>query len=100
MSAINLTINGRKVDAPTGETVWNAARKAGVTIPSLCASPNLKPYGSCRLCLCEVDGQRGYPAEEDLKDWAHHHCPYTVPDPLFRKSMDASFVVPKAVAGG
>ena len=57
-----ITINGHKIEAEAGSTVWNAARAAGVTIPSLCASPNLKPYGSCRLCLCEVDGQRGYPA--------------------------------------
>jgi len=57
-----LTINGRKIEAQGGETVWNAARKAGIQIPFLCASPNLKPYGSCRLCVCEVDGQRGFPA--------------------------------------
>lgn len=57
-----VTINGRKIEAAAGSTIWNAARAAGITIPSLCASPNLKPYGSCRLCLCEVDGQRGYPA--------------------------------------
>jgi len=57
-----ITLNGRKIEVEAGSTVWNAARAAGVMIPSLCASPNLKPYGSCRLCLCEVDGQRGYPA--------------------------------------
>ncbi len=57
-----ITINGRKIETATGETVWNAARVAGVQIPFLCASPNLKSYGSCRLCLCEVVGQRGYPA--------------------------------------
>lgn len=62
MSTVTLTVNGRKIEAAAGQTVWNAARAAGVIIPSLCASPNLKPYGSCRLCLCEVDGQRGYPA--------------------------------------
>ena len=57
-----ITLNGQKVEVQPGQTVWNAARANGVTIPSLCASPNLKPYGSCRLCLCEVDGQRGFPA--------------------------------------
>ncbi len=56
------TINGRKIDAQPGDTIWNAARLQGIQIPYLCASANLKPYGSCRLCLCEVDGQRGYPA--------------------------------------
>lgn len=58
----HLTINGRKLEAQVGESVWNAARKAGIQIPSLCASPNLKSYGSCRLCVCEIDGQRGVPA--------------------------------------
>lgn len=59
---MKIILNGRPIEAQPGQTIWNAARLAGVTIPSLCASPNLKPYGSCRLCLCEVDGQRGYPA--------------------------------------
>src|SRR5579863_6738921 len=55
-------LNGRRIEAEAGQTFWNAARQAGVKIPYLCASPALKPYGSCRLCICEVEGQRGFPA--------------------------------------
>jgi formate dehydrogenase major subunit len=58
----NITINGRRVDVEAGQTIWNAARQNGIQIPYLCASPNLKAYGSCRLCICEVEGQRGFPA--------------------------------------
>src|SRR5688572_32871238 len=57
-----IIVNGKRIEAQAGDTVWNAARLGGVQIPYLCASANLKPYGSCRLCLCEVDGQRGFPA--------------------------------------
>ncbi len=59
---INLTINGRPVTAEAGETLYVAARKAGIPIPSLCASDHLAPFGSCRLCICEIDGQSGTPA--------------------------------------
>jgi formate dehydrogenase major subunit len=53
----SLTINGQAVFADAGDTVLIAARKAGILIPTLCASPHLKPYGGCRLCLCHVEGQ-------------------------------------------
>ena len=53
----SLTIDGRAVQVDTGDTILTAARKAGVAIPTLCASPHLKPYGGCRLCLCHVEGQ-------------------------------------------
>jgi formate dehydrogenase major subunit len=55
--SVLLTIDGRPVRAEAGETVLTAAQEAGVTIPTLCASPHLKPYGGCRLCLCHVEGQ-------------------------------------------
>ncbi len=53
----SLTINGRSVQAEAGDTVLAAAQKAGIAIPTLCASPHLKPYGGCRLCLCHIEGQ-------------------------------------------
>lgn len=61
-SAVTLTINGRSVFASPGETIYQAAQRAGIAVPSLCASEHLKPFGSCRLCLCEVEGQAGTPA--------------------------------------
>src|SRR5207247_5432705 len=54
---VPLTIDGRPVRADVGDTVLTAAKKAGIAIPTLCASPHLKPYGGCRLCLCQVEGQ-------------------------------------------
>ena len=59
---INLTINGQRVTTEAGDTIYMAARKAGISIPSLCVSHQLAPHGSCRLCLCEVEGQSGTPA--------------------------------------
>ncbi len=51
---VKLTINDRLVEVPEGTTVLEAARKIGVTIPTLCYYEAIKPYGGCRLCLVEV----------------------------------------------
>ncbi len=59
---VTITVDGRKVEAQPGDSVWLAAKRAGIEIPHLCASTALKSYGSCRLCVCEVEGQRGFPA--------------------------------------
>ncbi len=56
---IALTVNGRTIQAAPGETVYSAATRAGISIPSLCASAHLSPYGSCRLCLAEIEGMKG-----------------------------------------
>jgi formate dehydrogenase major subunit len=53
------TIDGRTIHAEPGQTIYSAATVAGISIPSLCASRQLLPYGSCRLCVCEVDGLTG-----------------------------------------
>jgi formate dehydrogenase major subunit len=55
---VNLTIDGKKVEVEAGTTVLNAARAAGIEIPTLCDHPQLTPYGGCRLCLVEVEGAR------------------------------------------
>lgn len=55
---INLTIDGQQIEVPEGTTVLNAARKAGIHIPTLCDHPHLKPYGGCRLCMVEIEGFR------------------------------------------
>ncbi|MBI3356232.1 MAG: (2Fe-2S)-binding protein, partial [Nitrospirae bacterium] len=59
---MNLTINGRVVSAEPGDTIYKAAQSGGISIPSLCASDHLAPFGSCRLCLCEIEGRPGTPA--------------------------------------
>ena len=59
---ISLTIDGAQVTVPAGTSVMRAAAAAGGAIPKLCATDSLKAFGSCRLCLVEIDGQRGFPA--------------------------------------
>ncbi|HKJ12198.1 MAG TPA: formate dehydrogenase subunit alpha [Ornithinimicrobium sp.] len=57
-----VTIDGRQVQVPAGTSVMRAAKEAGVDIPKLCATDSLKAFGSCRLCLVEVEGGKGTPA--------------------------------------
>ena len=59
---VTLEIDGVAVTVPEGTSVMRAASLAGNQIPKLCATDTLKAFGSCRLCLVEVDGRRGFPA--------------------------------------
>src|SRR5688500_3818120 len=59
---VTLTIDGASVTVPEGTSILRAAALAGARIPKLCATDSLKAFGSCRLCLVEVDGRKGYPA--------------------------------------
>jgi formate dehydrogenase major subunit len=59
---VTCSIDGREVTVPAGTTVMRAAALTGGSIPKLCATDNLKQFGSCRLCLVEIDGMRGTPA--------------------------------------
>lgn len=58
MTDITFTLNGRTVQTPAGSTLLEAARAAGVEIPTLCYHPNLTANGICRLCVVEVVGAR------------------------------------------
>ena len=58
MVMINLVVNGRKVSAPGGSTVLQAAQGAGTKIPTLCDHPALASIGACRMCLVDIKGQR------------------------------------------
>ncbi len=59
---VTLTIDGYEVTVAKGSSVMRAAAEVGVNIPKLCATDSLEPFGSCRLCLIEVEGRKGYPA--------------------------------------
>ena len=61
-TAVTLTIDGREVTVPLGTSVMRASAECGGSIPKLCASDNMAAFGSCRLCLIEVDGMKGTPA--------------------------------------
>jgi len=55
---VNLMINDQSVSAPAGSTVLEAARLAGIDIPTLCGQPAFAPVGACRMYLVEIKGQR------------------------------------------
>ena len=59
---VSLTIDGEAVNVPAGTSVMAAAALMGTKIPKLCATDSLEPFGSCRLCLVEIEGRRGTPA--------------------------------------
>jgi len=59
---VALTIDGCEVTVPAGTSLMRAAMMAGTQIPKLCATDSLEPFGSCRLCLVEIDGRKGFPA--------------------------------------
>ena len=70
---INLRINGRQIRARSGQTVLEAAKGAGIDIPSLCHHPAIAPHGACRICLVEIERQRTlqpactFPVSEGMK---------------------------------
>jgi len=57
-----MTIDERRVEAFEGETVLQVAQRNGIHIPTLCHDDRLEPTGSCRLCIVQIEGQRGLPA--------------------------------------
>ncbi|MCA8953985.1 MAG: formate dehydrogenase subunit alpha [Planctomycetes bacterium] len=72
-ATVTVHIDGKAVAVPAGTSIMRAAVQAGVKVPKLCATDTLEAFGSCRLCVVEVEGRRGYPAscttpcEEGLK---------------------------------
>ena len=73
MEMINVKINGRDYSVPKNATVLEAAKFAGVDIPTLCYLKDINEIGACRLCLVEVKGARGlvtacvYPVNEGME---------------------------------
>ncbi|CAN7694459.1 formate dehydrogenase subunit alpha [Variovorax sp. LjRoot130] len=59
---VTLEIDGYAVTVPAGTSLMRAAVDAGIQVPKLCATDSLEPFGSCRLCLVEIDGRKGFPA--------------------------------------
>ena len=59
---VTVEIDGVSLQVPAGTSVMRAAVEAGVNVPKLCATDSLEPFGSCRLCVVEIEGRRGYPA--------------------------------------
>ncbi len=61
-TAVSLIVDGQKVTVPGGTSVMQAAAGTGIEIPKLCATDSLDAFGSCRVCLVEIEGRKGYPA--------------------------------------
>jgi formate dehydrogenase major subunit len=59
---ITLTIDGQSVTVPEGTSIMRAAMEAGTQIPKLCATDMVDAFGSCRMCLIEIEGRAGTPA--------------------------------------
>lgn len=61
-TSVTVEIDGNPVEVPSGTSVMRAAAEVGIAIPKLCASDNLEAFGSCRLCVVDIEGGRGTPA--------------------------------------
>jgi formate dehydrogenase major subunit len=59
---VTLTIDGAQIEVPAGTSIMRAAMEMGTAIPKLCATDSLDAFGSCRLCLVEIEGRSGTPA--------------------------------------
>jgi formate dehydrogenase major subunit len=60
--SVTVEIDGKPVTVPANTSVMRAAALAGTSVPKLCATDTLKAFGSCRMCLVEIEGRKGYPA--------------------------------------
>jgi formate dehydrogenase major subunit len=61
-ATVRLTIDGQTIEVPAGTSIMRAAMEGGTEIPKLCATDMVDAFGSCRMCLVEIDGVRGTPA--------------------------------------
>ena len=57
---INLTIDNQEITVPEGTTILNAAKQAGIDIPTLCFLKDINEVGDCRMCIVEVEGRKGF----------------------------------------
>lgn len=62
LETVELTVDGNRVVVPVGTSLMRAAKDAGIQVPKLCATDMVNAFGSCRMCLVEIDGRRGTPA--------------------------------------
>lgn len=57
---VSLTIDGQKITVQKGTTILEAAKSAGIDIPTLCFLKDINEVGDCRMCIVEVEGRRGF----------------------------------------
>ena len=61
-TSVTIEIDGVSITVPAGTSVMRASTEAGINVPKLCATDSLEAFGSCRVCLVEIEGRKGYPA--------------------------------------
>ena len=71
--SVTLDIDGATVTVPAGTSIMRAAALADHDIPKLCATDTLKQFGSCRVCLVEIEGRKGFPASCTTEDMSSTH---------------------------
>ena len=77
METVNIKINGMDVAAPKGSTILEAAKLAGIDIPTLCYLKDINEIGACRICIVEVKGAKSlvascvYPINEGMEVWTN-----------------------------
>ncbi|MBT6124024.1 MAG: formate dehydrogenase subunit alpha [Halieaceae bacterium] len=59
---VSANIDGVSIEVPAGTSIMRAAALVGIKVPKLCATDSIDSFGSCRICLVEIEGRRGYPA--------------------------------------
>ncbi|MDA1371771.1 MAG: formate dehydrogenase subunit alpha [Proteobacteria bacterium] len=59
---VSLTIDGAEITVPAGTSIMRAAAQLDINIPKLCATDSLQAFGSCRICLVQIEGRKGFPA--------------------------------------
>ncbi|MEC9415971.1 MAG: formate dehydrogenase subunit alpha [Pseudomonadota bacterium] len=59
---VSIEIDGQPLEVKNGTSIMRAARESGIDVPKLCATDSLKSFGSCRLCVVEIEGRKGFPA--------------------------------------
>src|ERR1700716_3968056 len=93
--AVTLTIDGQTVSVPEGTSIMRAAMEVGTKIPKLCATDMLEAFGSCRLCLVEIQGRAGTPAsctgltDRSRRPYRHaNQLPFQIETQIVRLKQD------------
>ena len=76
VESVTLEIDGESVTVPKGTSLMRAAAEAGISVPKLCATDSLNAFGSCRLCLIEIEGRKGYPGFVHHAGRSRHEGPH------------------------
>ena len=95
---VNLKIDGKNVVVPEGTTILDAAKQAGIDIPTLCFLKEINEVGDCRMCIVEVEGRKGFATsciqkvEEGMVVHTHTPVSYTHLD-VYKRQIEIQFII-------